>query len=96
MLCGEAPTCGECHPATGSPGSHPGSLPGASRAPSWCPSALCPLFLSSSTSHHPARITPTRPRVALCPWQHLRVSRMGWAPWLLLQEGPWQVVLCRG
>lgn len=31
-----------------------------SRAPSRCLSALCPLFLSSSTSHHPARNIPTR------------------------------------
>lgn len=38
----------------------PPSRPGASRAPSRCLSALCPLFLSSSTSHHPARNTPSR------------------------------------
>lgn len=42
------------------PPSHPGSRPGMSRAPSRCLSALCPLFLSSSTSHHPARNIPTR------------------------------------
>lgn len=58
--------------------------------------SLCLLFLSSSISRHPARDSPSRHgrRSLFAPWQHLRVSRMGWAPWLLLQRGVWGGLCC--